>query len=173
MKNLLFKVYNYEFYIDLSVHSCSNIMFNDIEPVFKNSFKNHIKDKNDANNNLKIICTWQKAKMPINIISNEVSLEMDRLYNNFFNFIKIIKKKIEEKGFWLDASDPHTGKCLFGEKTNFIYNELEGLKYLLKYESQKLGCCGMILHPEYQYHSYPITFFTNANTEMLKDILSV
>ena len=42
---------------------------------------------------------------------------MNKLYENFINYIKVIKEKVEEKDFWLDASDPHTGKCLFGENS--------------------------------------------------------
>lgn len=170
MKNLLYKGYNNNYNIDLTVHSCNNHLYNDIEPVFKNSLK---KSKKYMIKNIKIVCTWQKSRVPINIISEEVSKEMNKLYENFINYIKVIKEKVEEKDFWLDASDPHTGKCLFGEKSNCIYNELQGLKYLLKYESEKMGCCGMVFHPTYQYHGYPITFFTDAPIDMLKKILCV
>lgn len=173
MRNLIYKAYIDNYNIDLSVHKCNKYLYTEIEQVFKNSFKKKFTSKDDMINNLKIICTWQKSNIPINIVNDEVSTEMDRLYKNFLKYICNVKKKIEEKGFWIDASDPHTGKCLFGEKTNVIYNELQSLKYLLKYESEKLGCCGMILHPKYYYHGYPITFFTNANMDILKNALII
>ena len=175
MKNLLYLSYNKKYDIDFTVHRCNKYLLHEIEPVFKNSLKELVKSKTEDYllNNLKIICTWQNTKLPINNVNDDVSKEINRVYEIFICFIKNIKKKVNEKGYWLDASDPHTGKCLFGKKTNFIYNELWGLKYLLKYDSEKLGCCGMVLHPKYQYNSYPITFFTDINIEELKKILDV
>ena len=72
---------------------------------------------------------------------------------------------------WLDASCPFTGKALFGNPSGFIYNELDGLTKLLKYDNDKIGCCGMVYHPEFKDHSYPITVFTNMELDKLKDIL--
>ena len=174
MRNLLFKGYNKKHNIDFTVHSCNKYLLHEIISVFKNSFKKvYLKEKDYLLNNLKIVCTWQRSDIPINFVSKKVTKEMDKLYENFIKFIKKIKQIVEKKNLWIDVSDPHTGNCLFGKKTNCIYNEINGLKYLLKYDNEKLGCCGMVLHPEYGYHGYPITFFTNLNLSDLKNLLII
>tara|TARA_B110000285_G_C14848941_1_gene479005 strand:- start:12 stop:539 length:528 start_codon:yes stop_codon:yes gene_type:complete len=175
MRNILYSSFNEKYKIDLTIHSCNKHSLKDIDPVFKNSLNKYLTSKNISNkkqyllDNLKIVCSWQKSNIPINTINNEVSVEMDRLYKNFILYITEIKRNITKH--WIDASSPHTGKCLFGKETNLIYNELSGLKYLLNYDSEKMGCCGMVLHPEYQYKGYPITFFTDESLENLKKIL--
>ena len=113
------------------------------------------------------MCTWQKSKIPINIIGEDVSKELDRLYENFISFIKKIKKEINKLEYWIDCSDPHTGKALFGNCTNITYRELYGLSYLLGYKSERIGCCGMVLHPDFKYNGYPITFFTDIKLDKL------
>ena len=56
--------------------------------------------------------------------------------------------------------------------TGYTYNELEGLTKLLKYNNDKIGCCGMVYHPEFKDRSYPITVFTNMDFDKLKNILN-
>jgi len=56
----------------------------------------------------------------------------------------------------------------YGTSTSVIYNELEGLTSLLKYSAVPIGCCGIVLHPEWQRCAYPITFFTTAPLEVLQ-----
>ena len=46
-------------------------------------------------------------------------------------------------------------KIGFGNCTNITYRELFGLSYLLGYDSERMGCCGMVLHPEFKYNGYP------------------
>ena len=59
------------------------------------------------------------------------------------------------------------GHSRYGTPTSCIYNELEGLTSLLKYSSVPIGCCGIVLHPEWQRCAYPVTLFTTAPPELL------
>ena len=59
-------------------------------------------------------------------------------------------EQIEKEGKWIDASSPFTGKTLFGIPSGHTYNEIDGLTKLLKYDFDKIGCCGMVYHPEYK-----------------------
>ena len=149
--------------IEFTVHECPNIMRKDIQLVFQNDIK--------IDDDLLLIPTWQKSSLSLLDINDNVSIEMDRLFLNFKNWLLPIKKKINENNKWLDASCPFTGKALFGNPSGFIYNELDGLTKLLKYDNDKIGCCGMVYHPEFKDHSYPITVFTNMEFNKLKDIL--
>jgi hypothetical protein len=60
------------------------------------------------------------------------------------------------------------GCAKYGTATPVIYNELEGLTSLLKYSSIPIGCCGIVLHPEWQRCAYPVTFFTTAPLNVLE-----
>ena len=179
MKNLLYKKKIDTFNISLTVHECPTYMFYEIYPVFKIDIDEYFKKKNIKNpkkyflENFKIVCTWQKSKIPINTVSEDISKELDRLYENFMYFINKIKKEINKLGYWIDCSDPHTGKALFGNYTNITYRELYGLSYLLGYDSERMGCCGMVLHPEFKYNGYPITFFTDIKLDKLKNIFDL
>ena len=154
------KIYNLEF----TIHKCPKIMKKDIQLVFKN-------DLDLDNENILIIPTWQQSSISLLDIDHDVTIEMDRLFINFKNWILPIKKKINEAHKWIDVSCPFTGKALFGNPTNFTYNELEGLTKLLNYNNDKIGCCGMVYHPRFKDRSYPITIFTNMEINELIDLL--
>ena len=153
---------NKKFKIKYTVHKCPDIMKKNIQLVFKN-------DINFEKDDILIIPTWQKANMSLLEISDDVSKDMERLFLNFKKWILNLKKKVNEKNKWIDASCPFTGKALFGIPTGYTYDELGGLTKLLKYDNDKIGCCGMVYHPEFKDRSYPITVFTNMElNELLK-----
>ena len=56
----------------------------------------------------------------------------------------------------------------YGTPTSAIYNELEGLTTLLRYDSIPIGCCGIVLHPQWHRRAYPVTLFTLAPLETLQ-----
>ena len=70
--------------------------------------------------------------------------------------------------YWSDVSCPMEGHSRYGTPTSCIYNELEGLTQLLRYQALPIGCCGIVLHPEWQRRAYPVTFFTLAPLEELQ-----
>ena len=72
------------------------------------------------------------------------------------------------RGFWSDVSCPMEGHSRYGTPTSVIYNELEGLTSLLRYDSVPIGCCGIVLHPKWQRRAYPVTFFTTAPYDVLQ-----
>lgn len=60
------------------------------------------------------------------------------------------------------------GNAKYGTSTSVIYNELEGLTNLLKYSAIPIGCCGIVLHPQWGRGAYPVTLFTTAPLDVLK-----
>ena len=151
--------------IRYTVHKCPDTMKKNIQLVFQN-------DIDLKNENILIIPTWQKASLSLLDINQEVTEEMDRLFLNFKKWSLNLKNKINKKNKWMNASSPFTGKALFGTPSGHTYSELEGLTKLLKYNSDQVGCCGMVYHPEFKDRSYPITLFTNLELEELKQILN-
>ena len=43
---------------------------------------------------------------------------------------------------------------------------------LLKYDNDKIGCCGIVYHPKFQDRGYPITLFTTLDLHTLIKILA-
>lgn len=174
MKNIIEKGQNHNFKVEYTVHSSPKYLKKTVTLVCQNDLKNNYPNILDKfSENLLLIPTWQKSREPLNIINSNVSKEMDRLYLNIFNFAQKLRNHLKNinENYWLNGSSPNTGKCLFGKESGFIYNELESLSYLLKYPSNKIGCCGMIYHPELGEYGYPVTLFTNIDSKTLINIL--
>ena len=164
MSSILFKSKDENYNIEYTIHNCPKSMKIDIYPVFKNEL--------NIDDDILIIPTWQEARLSITNLSEDVSKELDRLFLNFRDWALILKKYVNDKNKWLDASCPFTGKALFGTPTAFMYNELNGLSKLLKYDYDKIGCCGMVYHPQFKNRSYPITFFTNMKQNEFIKLIS-
>eukprot|EP00967_Tisochrysis_lutea_P088391 scaffold125358_cov30-Tisochrysis_lutea.AAC.4 len=96
----------------------------------------------------------------------QVNEERRALLGNFTTWSEILRRHLHP--YWSDASCPLEGCAKFGTPTSVIYNELEGLTSLLKYSSVPIGCCGIVLHPQWQRCAYPVTFFTTAPLEVLQ-----
>jgi len=160
--------------LEYSIHQPSALLRNDIELVFR-------PDLDDAYNadprgkasgiskeaflkaHLLAIPTWQPAENDLSEISFPVNQERRALLANFDSWVKPVREKLSSH--WSDVSCPMEGTARFGTPTSAIYNELEGLTQLLRYESLPIGCCGIVLHPKWQRRAYPVTFFTVAPLE--------
>jgi len=148
--------------IEYSIHKCPPLLAHDIYSVFKNELEPiYGSSKKSIENEILIIPTWQKSEIDLISFDHNLSNHLDKLFLNFKDFLLNLKKNIEKKDLWIDASCPHTGFCLLGQPTNYTYNELNGLTTLLKYNSDPMGCCGIVSHPIWGSHGYPVTIFTN------------
>ena len=168
MKNHLYTGYNNQFKISYTIHKAPKHIVDIVYHVCKNDLEGY--SYQYCLKNLLIIPTWQKSKYPINTLNQKINKELDRLYLNVLKFAKKLKLDLKSVNKWLNGSSPITGQCLFGNPTNFTYNELENLTYLLKYSSDKIGCCGMVYHPNYGKYGYPVTLFSDAK---LNDLVSI
>jgi len=114
------------------------------------------------------IPTWQPSELDLTVFpSDEVSVERDRLFVRLRRFATAVHVDLTGQGYWFDGSCPATGCCLFGERGGCTWNELDGLTQLLRYNHLPAGCCGIVLHPEWQKKAYPVTLFTDAPLEAL------
>lgn len=98
--------------------------------------------------------------------TTQVNEERRALLANFSAWSDILRRNL--RPYWSDASCPMEGCAKYGTATSVIYNELEGLTSLLKYSSIPIGCCGIVLHPEWQRCAYPVTIFTTAPLNVLE-----
>ena len=165
------------FAMEHSIHKPPRMLRRDIELVFRPDIAEaHQREASEGETvdeylaqRLLAVPTWQPATQDLSEISFKVNEERRGLLTNFHAWVNAVRSRLE--GFWSDASDPMEGTALFGERTSVIYNELDGLTSLLRYDSIPIGCCGIVLHPKWQRRAYPVTFFTTAPLEALQAAL--
>ena len=77
--------------------------------------------------------TRETHSQDLSEMSFVVNEERRGLLLNFHAWVKAVRARLGD--WWSDASDPLEGTALFGSRTSCIYNELEGLTSLLRYDS--------------------------------------
>ena len=166
--------------LEHSIHKPPRMLRADIELVFKpdlaDAYQRESAGAHESMDDwlaerLLAVPTWQPAEQDLSEISFVVNEERRGLLANFHAWVGAVRAKLGDE-YWSDASDPLEGTALFGQRTSCIYNELEGLTTLLRYDSVPIGCCGIVLHPEWRRRAYPVTFFTTAPLEVLKAALA-
>jgi hypothetical protein len=135
-------------------------------------------------NNLLGVATWQPAprwdkmlkgdwssyELDLSLYPNqEVNQVRKQLYNKIVAWAGAMREALKKRGFWSNTACPITGSCMFGERSAHVYNELTGLTMMLNYDSIPIGCCGIVLHPTWGRAAYPVTMFTLAPFEVLKE----
>ena len=170
------------FNLEWSVHRPSRLLRNDIELVFRPDleaeFQRHERGAGAGaekdvwmHEHLLAVPTWQPSERDLSEMSNVVNEERRALLDKFDVWATAVRAGIGS-GYWSDCSCPMEGNARFGTCTSAIYNELEGLTSLLKYDSIPIGCCGIVLHPTWQRRAYPVTFFTTAPPELLARVVA-
>ena len=166
--------------LEYSVHRCSRLLRTDVELVFRPDLDAEYRSdprgaaagvsKDDyLRDCLLAVPTWQPSKNDLSEISYPVNQERKTLLNNFDAWAQAVRPRL---GCWSDCSCPMEGNARYGKATSTIYNELEGLTQLLRYDAIPIGCCGIVLHPQWQRRAYPVTFFTTAPLEKLQAVLA-
>ena len=162
--------------IEYSVHHPSRLLRNDIALVFRPDLqKAYENDPRGASagvefesylaSNLLALPTWQPSQFDLSEISYEINQERKGLLDNFDHWAKVFRPALGE--YWSDCSCPMEGTARYGTPTTAIYNELEGLTTLLRYDAVPVGCCGIVLHPKWQRRAYPVTMFTLAPLDVV------
>ena len=169
--------WNDKYQLEYSIHRCPASLSPDVYQVFRNSysFPNHgyLSWRESIIHNIYLVPVWQRSR--VDLLSGEpeqLSQEMDRLFENFHAFLMQLSQKIQGTGAddsnWIDASCPHTGKALLGETTNQTYHEIKGLSTLFpSYIYEPRDCCGFLHHPRFGAYGYPITCVTNLGPDRL------
>ncbi len=163
--------------LEFSIHKPSRLLRRDIELVFRPDLQAEYERHPDGatagtslddflSSHLLAVPTWQPASLDLSEISDPVNEMRRGLLERFDEWCAAVRPALDP--FWSDASCPVEGCAHFGSRTSVIYNELEGLTTLLKYQSVPVGCCGIVLHPSWGRQAYPVTFFTTAPLERLQ-----
>ena len=162
--------------IEYSVHRPSRLLRNDILLVFRPDLTAAFKadPRGEAAGMdfaayiaayLLAIPTWQPSKYDLSEISFPVNEERASLLRNFDEWATLVRPALGAR--WSDCSCPMEGTARYGTPTSAIYNELEGLTTLLRYDAIPIGCCGIVLHPQWKRRAYPVTLFTLAPLEVV------
>eukprot|EP00966_Prymnesium_polylepis_P253883 5868089-Prymnesium_polylepis.1 len=165
------------FNLEHSIHRPSRLLRNDIELVFRpdlaDEFKRHEHgaaagaDKLDfLSKHLLVVPTWQPSSMDLSEMAEAVNVVRRGLLHDFDRWAGFVRQRLLP--YWSDCACPVDGCARYGTRTPAIYNELDGLVTLLKYDALPVGCCGIVIHPRWTRAAYPVTFFTTAPPELLR-----
>lgn len=164
------------FTLEYSLHRPGRLLRRDVELVFRPDIEDAwradprgaaagLDKENYLREYLLAVPTWQPSERDLSEMSNPVNEERRSLLVNFDKWAEAVRPRLG--AYWSDVSCPMEGHSRYGTPTSVIYNELEGLTSLLRYDSVPIGCCGIVLHPRWQRKAYPVTFFTFAPPEVL------
>ena len=163
--------------MEYSLHRPSRLLRRDIELVFRPDLDDEYQrdprgaaagvEKDEWLARHLLACpTWQPASCDLSEMSATVNAERFQLLHKFDAWARQLRAKLAPH--WCDCSCPMEGNARYGKPTSAIYNELEGLTALLKYDAVPVGCCGIVLHPKWQRRAYPVTIFTTAPLEAVQ-----
>jgi len=180
-KTLVEPTLSKKFNLEYSIHRLSRLLRTDVELVFRPDLDAaYQSDPRGAaagvskeaflQDHLLAVPTWQPAEHDLSEISFEVNQERKGLLQNFDAWANAVRPRLKQH--WSDVSCPMEGNARYGTSTSTIYNELEGLTQLLRYDSIPIGCCGIVLHPKWQRRAYPVTFFTLAPLHVLTAVFT-
>eukprot|EP00347_Sterkiella_histriomuscorum_P019494 403341414 len=82
------------------------------------------------------------------------------------------KSKADQRQLFFDYVDPSSGILMNSDNPNIVYYELLGIEHFLKdYPIKQIGMCRIIDHPKYGLDAYPATIFTNAQIDVIEQII--
>ncbi|KAI8987213.1 methylmalonic aciduria and homocystinuria type D protein [Pilobolus umbonatus] len=106
-------------------------------------------------------------------ISTEVNHERDIKLEVFVDWGKRVVDRIKSIGMWADIMDPASGYPIFSEAGPTPYPDVQGTHMLsTRYDVHNIGCCHILLHPQWNSHVYPSTLFTTAPNDILIKVIN-
>jgi len=109
--------------------------------------------------------------------SEQVEAERDSSMEKFVQVAKEICGRLKEEGYWADFIDPSSGTPHFGAHTNTTMFETDEKFRSLGFTIEDLGCCKVILHPDFGRNVFVGCIVTDASKssfvvdEIFEDLL--
>ena len=118
-----------------------------------------------------IIPTFQKSHYDLVAVTPQTSWERNLCAQTFAGFCDRFRTQCLSEGLWADWTDPADGFPVHSARGNCIYPDVDGSVSLLKYGTVQVGCCRVLVHPNYGTRNYPATLFVKGPLETVKRIL--
>jgi len=154
--------------INLRVHETPLLLRKEMRALFP--------QQNLEAGNLTTITLSQKTENDMSKWSEEIESEREKKVEAFVQAAKEICGRLKEEGHWADFIDPCSGTPHYSEHTNTSMFETDEKFRLLGFRIEDLGCCKVIIHPEYGRNVHVGCIVTNAGqqnpvlAEILEDI---
>jgi len=115
----------------------------------------------------------QKTENDMSKWSEEIEEEREVKMERFVQAAKEICARLKEDGYFADFIDPCSGTPYYGAHTNTTMFETDEKFRLLGFRIEDLGCCKVILHPEFGRHVFVGCIVTNAgkSSPVLEEVL--
>ena len=117
-----------------------------------------------------LIVFLQQSAIPLDESDERVTVEKDRLRNEFIRFGTRLIFSLQDLGYISDLFDPRSGYPLLA-KPNITLDDNATVEALLNYPVVKYQQCSLIVHPRWQHNIYPSTIATSASLEAIEACL--
>ncbi|CAJ0640738.1 10973_t:CDS:2 [Entrophospora sp. SA101] len=145
------------FILEYSIHKGSTRFTREL----KNIFPKNIKEIE----NCLILPIFLKCHNDLVGVGSQIDMEKDERLEHFVEWGKFVCKRLRERGYWADITDPASGYPILSEAGVSTYPDVQGSYELLKYDVLNAGCCSILLHPNWGSKVYPGTLFTDSNQD--------
>ncbi|CAG8478206.1 13478_t:CDS:2 [Acaulospora colombiana] len=151
------------FTLEYSIHSGSRRFNRDLASIFP--------EIADQVNKCLVIPVFLNCENDMVGTGSIIDKERDEKLENFVGWGKSICQGLRDRGYWADLTDPCSGYPIFSDRGPSIYPDVQGAESLLKYPTQNVGCCHILLHPRWGSKVYPGTLFTFASVIDVKQVI--
>ncbi|KAI9152619.1 hypothetical protein H9P43_009415 [Blastocladiella emersonii ATCC 22665] len=143
--------------LQVSVHAPATRFLRDLAPVFPTV----------DSANILVVPVLQPTVLDMVAYGRDVDAERDALLERFVRFASRLADRLTEKGYWCDFTDPASGYPVRSAAGSALYPDVSGCTALLRYDVMNVGCCKVVLHPDWGSKVYPATCFTTAPSEVV------
>ncbi|KAJ3122828.1 hypothetical protein HK098_002442 [Nowakowskiella sp. JEL0407] len=159
--------------LQYSIHTPGRSLLRELSDIFCNVEFEKYGDKKTFMNQLLIMPIFQKSAYDLVAITPETNRERDRLLENCYKIARQFKTLLQQHSpsYWADLTDPASGYPLFSPRGLSLYPDVDGAQRLLKYQTDLVGCCRILLHPKWGTKNYPATMFTNAPIGVVESVM--
>lgn len=164
--------------MQVSIHRPGFAFMKDLELVFPSDLGKAIKTPSsdlapadDSANDFWVIPTFQKAHFDLVAVTEQTGWERDLLAAYFYSFAHEFVGTLRMQGLWADFTDPADGFPHYSAQGSALYPDVEGAVRLLRYGTAQVGCCKVLLHPQWGTRNYPATLFAKGPLDAVQKAL--
>lgn len=135
---------------------CPSLLKNDVQMLFPNKI---------IGDSCYVMTFCQRTKNDMALWNFEVEEEREELMFEFVDLASAICKKLRADGFFADFIDPCSGTPHYEENCPTTFFETDERYRQLGLTIEDLGCCKVVMHPNWGSHVFVGCIFTNATSE--------
>uniref|UniRef100_A0A6B2LNH7 Methylmalonic aciduria and homocystinuria type D protein n=1 Tax=Arcella intermedia TaxID=1963864 RepID=A0A6B2LNH7_9EUKA len=146
------------------IHDCPEVLYSTFKDIF-------VELKAQDLSHLKIVQCWQRTSNDMASYSAQSEDEREQKTEKFLEWGRAVCEGIQKLGYWVDMVDPLAGIPVIGCQGGSVFVETEVGIHLLGYTLLDVGCCKVLLHPQWRSKAFPSSLLTLAPHEAIQSTI--